>query len=116
MIMDMPRPRPPHLQRQITQHGKAVWYVRIGKGPRTRIRAEFGTPEFGAEYQAALSNNPRPSRRDAAFGTLAWLIEQYRETTSWTDLCWPRAAIAKIISNTRSRRRHTSLSAPSRRR
>ena len=50
----MPRPRPPHLQRQVTQHGKTVWYVRIGKGPRTRIRAEFGTPEFGAEYKAEM--------------------------------------------------------------
>ncbi|MGA8750716.1 MAG: tyrosine-type recombinase/integrase [Pseudolabrys sp.] len=82
----MPRPRPPHLQRQLTQHGKTVWYVRIGKGPRVRVRAEFGTPEFDAEYQAALSNNPRPRRAGAAAGTLAWLIERYRETTAWTDL------------------------------
>jgi hypothetical protein len=37
-----------------TQRGKVVWYVRLGRGPRTRIRAEFGTPEFDAEYQAAL--------------------------------------------------------------
>ena len=32
MIATMPRPRPPHLHREITRHGKAVWYVRIGKG------------------------------------------------------------------------------------
>src|SRR5436190_24042236 len=51
----MPRPRPPHLHRQVTRHGKTVWYVRFGKGPRVRIRAEFGTPEFGAEYQAAIT-------------------------------------------------------------
>ena len=44
----MPRPRPPHLQRQVTRHGKAVWYVRMGKGRRTRIRATFGTPDFDA--------------------------------------------------------------------
>jgi hypothetical protein len=30
---DMPRPRPPHLQRQITRHGKTVWYVRVGRSP-----------------------------------------------------------------------------------
>ena len=53
----MLRPRPPHLQRQLTRHGKAVCYARIGKGPRVRIRAEFGTPEFDAEYQAALTAN-----------------------------------------------------------
>ena len=82
----MPRPRPPHLHRQVTQHGKVVWYVRIGKGPRTRVRAAFGTPEFDAEYQAALAGNPRAAKTGAAAGTLAWLIERYRETTAWTDL------------------------------
>ena len=86
MIDAMPRPRPPHLQRQITQHGKAVWYVRIGRGPRTRIRAPFGTPEFDAEYRAALGGKPRPAKAGATAGTLAWLIERYRETTAWTDL------------------------------
>jgi integrase len=86
VIDAMPRLRPPHLQRQLTRHGKAVWYVRIGKGPRVRIRAEFGTPEFDIEYQRALSANPRPSKASAAAGTLACLIERYRETTAWTDL------------------------------
>ena len=86
MIDAMPRPRPPHLQRHVTQHGKVVWYVRLGRGPRTRIRAEFGTPEFDAEYQAALSGGSRPKKGTAAAGTLSWLIERYRETTAWTDL------------------------------
>jgi integrase len=86
---DMPRPRPPHLHRQVTQHGKTVWYVRVGKGPRIRIRGAFGTPEFDAEYQAALAG--LPARRTAqddrtATGTLAWLVERYRETTPWRDL------------------------------
>jgi integrase len=82
----MPRPRPPHLHRQVTRHGKVVWYVRIGKGPRTRLRAEFGTPEFDIEYQAAVSGTPRPKRGTPATGTLAWLVERYRETTAWTTL------------------------------
>ena len=86
---DMPRPRPPHLHRQVTQHGKTVWYVRIGKGPRIRIRAAFGTPEFDAEYQAAIAGLPaRQSAKDdrTSTGTLAWLVERYRETGAWTDL------------------------------
>jgi integrase len=81
----MPRPRPPHLHREMTRHGKAVWYVRVDKGPRLRIRAPFGTPEFEAEYQAAISGRPR-RLRGTSVGTLAWLIERYRETTAWTDL------------------------------
>ena len=82
----MPRPRPPHLQRQVTQHGRVVWYVRIGKGPRARIRAKFGTPEFDAEYQAAISGAVRPKNGAPAMGTLAWLVARYRETTAWSSL------------------------------
>jgi integrase len=82
----MPRPRPPRLQRQISRHGRAVWYVRRGHGPRVRIRAEFGTPEFEAEYRAALDGTPVESSKKAAVGTLEWLWERYRETTAWTTL------------------------------
>lgn len=82
----MPRPRPPHLHRQITRHGKAVWYVRIGKGPRCRLRAEFGTLEFDVEYQAAVTGTPRPTKGAPATGTLKWLVTRYRETSAWTNL------------------------------
>jgi hypothetical protein len=56
----MPRPRPPHLHRQLSRHGKTIWYVRIGKGPRIRIRRAFGTLEFDAEYRAALDGLVAP--------------------------------------------------------
>jgi integrase len=79
----MPRPRPPFLHLEITRHRKTVWYVRRDKGPRVRIKAEFGTPEF-AEYQAALSDTARPRKGSPALGTLTWLIERYRETPAWT--------------------------------
>jgi integrase len=85
---DMPRPRPPHLHRQVTRHVKTVWYVRIGKGPRTRISAPFGTPEFDAEYQTAIADlSARNKKKDgSSAGTLAWLVERYRETGAWTNL------------------------------
>src|SRR3954454_18329663 len=54
IVTNMPRPRPPHLHREINRHGNAVWYVRVGKGPRIRIRAEYGRPEFEQAYQAAI--------------------------------------------------------------
>jgi hypothetical protein len=82
----MPHPIPQHLHRQITRHGNVVWYVRIGKGPRTRIRAEFGTVEFFEQYRLALAAVPKPSRNEAAAGSLAWLIARYRETTAWNAL------------------------------
>jgi integrase len=85
---EMPRPRPPHLHRQLTRHGKIVWYVRVARGPRIRIRSTFGTPPFAAEYQAAIAGLPTqtaaPTNNIA--GSLAWLIERYRETGDWTRL------------------------------
>jgi hypothetical protein len=85
VIEAMPRPRPPHLQRQVTRHGKVAWYVRIGRGTKVRVRAEFGTPEFDAEYQAALAGTQRPQKGDPQAGTLAWLIARYRETGAWSN-------------------------------
>ena len=84
----MPHPRMLHLHREVTRHGKVAWYARIGgssRGPRVRLRADFGTAEFWAEYQSALGSAPR---QPAALheGTLAWLIERYREKTAWTHL------------------------------
>jgi integrase len=85
----MTRPRPPHLHREVTRHKKPVWYVRVGKGPRIRIRADYGTSEFAAEYQAAITGVPLGtgvSRLTPSTGTLAWLIERFRETPAWLSL------------------------------
>lgn len=86
----MPRPRPPHLQRERTRHGKTVWLVRIGKGPRTRLRAPYGTPEFDAEYVAAINGETLPGRPEAVSkASLQWLWDSYRQTSAWTVLAPP---------------------------
>ena len=81
----MPRPRPRHLQREITRHGRAVWYVRMDHGPRVRIQAEYGTPEFDAEYRAAVAGTPN-SKASPSTSSLQWLLARYRETTAWSQL------------------------------
>jgi integrase len=81
----MSRPRPPHLHREFTRHKKPVWYVRVGKGPRIRLRADYGTPEFDAEYQAAFTGNSVTKNRPLT-ASLAWLIERFRETPAWLSL------------------------------
>ncbi|MEA2914460.1 MAG: hypothetical protein QOJ15_6541 [Bradyrhizobium sp.] len=86
MIPGMPRPRPPHLHREANRHGKVVWYVRAGKGPRIRIRAAYGTPEFEEAYQAAIQGDRPRGAAKATRGTLRWLFDLYRQTTAWTDL------------------------------
>jgi hypothetical protein len=82
----MTRPRPPYLQQETTRHGKTVWYVwKERHRPRVRLKAAYGSPEFSQKYQDALSGLSR--RQDkASAGSLAWLVERYRETAAWTDL------------------------------
>jgi putative ABC transport system substrate-binding protein len=61
--------------------------VRLDRGPRIRIRAEFGSPDFEAEYQGAITGRFRQSARGSpAAGTLAWLVGRYRETSAWAAL------------------------------
>jgi integrase len=86
-MADMPRPRPPYLSRERTRHGKSVWYVRR-EGKRIRLRAEYGSPQFHAEYQIALTATAQKTANvgRANTGTLGWLIERYRETDSWRSL------------------------------
>ncbi len=84
----MPRPRPPHLQREKTRHGRFVWYVRVGKGPRIRLTAEFGSEDFTEQYQDALEGIApvKRGRPKARSGSLQWLYDRYRETSAWREL------------------------------
>jgi hypothetical protein len=78
----MPRPRPPFLSRGVSRHGKPVWYVRrLGK--RIRLRADFGTSEFDAEYQAALGAHQPATAAHATAGTLRWLVGCFRGSAAW---------------------------------
>jgi integrase len=78
----MPKPRPPHLHREETRHGQVTWYVRRGHGPRIRIKAEYGSPDFWAEYRAAVEGAPPASKTPKAH-TLAWAIDRYRCSSAW---------------------------------
>ena len=82
----MPRPRPPHLHIQETRHGVLVWYVRRGHGPRTRIRAQYGSAEFWAEYRIALEGTPLRSQTQLKTHSLAWALDRYRNSSTWASL------------------------------
>jgi integrase len=86
-MTDMPRPRPPHLHHETTRHGRRVWYVRIGKGQRVRIRAAYGTDAFWEEYRAALAGGRAPAAAGKIVtGSIAWLVQRYIESAEWADL------------------------------
>lgn len=83
----MPRPRPPHLHRETSRHGRTVWYVRVGHGPRIRLSVGPGQPGFDAAYRAALAGEtPPPDPRKPHAGSIAWLIARYMETADWRSL------------------------------
>lgn len=82
----MPRPRPPHLHCEPSRHGQLRWYVRIGKGPRVRVTAPYGTDEFNEQYNAAIKGQPLPKRGMANSASLEWLIDRYRDSGAWLSL------------------------------
>ena len=83
----MPRPRPPHLQRGVSRHGKPYWFVQVRRGaPKIRIREEYGTAAFDAAYQAAISGAKltKPEIR-ASQGTLKWAWLLYKQSAAWQN-------------------------------
>jgi hypothetical protein len=83
---DMKHPRWPHLERRVSRHGVVCWYVRRGHGLRTRVRAPVGTPEFEAEYLAALRGETPSKQKGPAGGTFGWLWDRYCDSSAWSGL------------------------------
>jgi integrase len=88
----MPRIMPPNLYLERNRHGTAVFYIRVGKGPRIRVRGAYGTAEFAQNYKAALLDHAPQSRPVTATGTLGWLITCYKGSSAWERL----AAATKV--------------------
>ncbi len=85
-MLDMPRPRPPFVQREISRHGKTVWYFRKGKGKRLRLDGQFGTQEWRDSYDAALRGSPVPRKASAGKTSLRWLVDRYLESGRFSKL------------------------------
>jgi integrase len=86
LIINMPKPRPPHLTRETTAQGKVKWFYREGHGPRTYLKAIYGTSEFWAAYDAAARGQPLQSQSSKARFSIAWCIEQYMASRSWAKM------------------------------
>ncbi|EJF84657.1 hypothetical protein MCU_00235 [Bartonella elizabethae Re6043vi] len=87
----MPKPRPPHLVKEITRHGRIIWYVRIGHGPRRRVHGTYGTQEFVDNYKRALAELqglilPKSKTGRLTEGSFAWLLKQYFNSVNWHSL------------------------------
>jgi integrase len=82
----MPRQKYPNVYVEI-KRGKKAFYYRVGHGERYRLHEPYGTPEFDAEYQAALAGTlvSRAGRR-VGKGTLKWLADEYRQSADWRSM------------------------------
>jgi integrase len=101
----MPRSRLPYLHKQRTRYDAIVWYVRRDKGPRIRIRGDYGSPEFKAAYDAAMAAKAAPVKAGPSTASLAWLIARYRDSHAWSKIT------RKTISAGIDRRKDTPFQA-----
>lgn len=82
----MARPRKPYIQKEVTRHGKIVWYFRRGKETRIRLPGIYGSPEFNAAYDAALVGAPIERKATAPRSSLRWLVDRYYESGRYSIL------------------------------
>jgi integrase len=60
--------------------------VRRSHGSRIRLRAEYGSEAFWAEYRAALEGAPLKQRSQPRAQSLAWALDRYRNSSAWASL------------------------------
>lgn len=81
----MPRPRLPHLRHETNRHGNKCWYFRKEDGPRIRMPEPYGSKEFEAAYNAALTG-VLVETKTVHSGTVQWLVDRYKESSKFTSL------------------------------
>jgi integrase len=83
----MPKKLPPFVSRERSRHGKIVYYFRRDRGPRTRL-PDLYDDKFDETYMAVLKGDPGDSKPKGRADTksLEWLIDRYRESSSYTSL------------------------------
>jgi integrase len=99
------QPERRYLHIDVSQRGQVRYYVQLRKGlPKVRIKAGFGTPEFDAEVDHAITNQiassgtegdyanaqkqrneprPAPIVTAAQPGTLRWYWAGYKQSDHW---------------------------------
>lgn len=71
-----------HLVADTDRHGTVRYYVRVRGAKKVRLRADPDSPDFLAEYAAALARvmaeaKGEQARRREGKGSIGWLIERY---------------------------------------
>ncbi|GAB4351317.1 MAG: tyrosine-type recombinase/integrase [Oricola sp.] len=85
MTEDMARKLPRYVYNERNRFGANRYYFRRGKGPRIRL-PEYGSDEFDAAYNEALTDSVGEKKAKAGVNTLSWLIGQYRQSATYLAL------------------------------
>lgn len=79
-------PRKAFLSHEKTRHKRWVWYFKRN-GKRIRLPDEYGTEEFNAAYEKALTGSSSvPEKPKPKGGSLKWLVEQYKMSGAFAAL------------------------------
>jgi integrase len=79
-------PRKPYTSHERTRHGKLVWYFKR-KGKRVRLPGLYGSDEFNAAYEKALTGSAATAEVPRArSGSLKWLVTQYKASAAFAAL------------------------------
>jgi site-specific recombinase XerD len=90
----MPRRRRLFERKEITRHGKTVWYFRRPGGKRIRLPGIYGSPEYLAAYSNALAGVAVDKPQPAEKGTLSWLVGRYKASGHFASLA-PTSQMAR---------------------
>jgi hypothetical protein len=75
----------PFLHREISRHGKPVWYVRRGHARRISLAGEYGSAEFLAAYDTAIGGTAK-GHKSPPSRSFAWGLSIYRQSQTWGAL------------------------------
>ena len=83
----MPKARYPHCYPFPSRAGTKRWYVRKANGPKIRVHGEYGSPEFEANYYAAMSGalGQKPKGKPGKQGSLRWLADMWKQSSNWSQ-------------------------------
>jgi integrase len=76
----------PYLYKDIDRQGHVRWRLRAPRKPTVTIKGEYGSPEFAANYRAAMECQPRASVVARAHGTFGALACSYLRSAEFSQL------------------------------
>lgn len=77
----------PGVTRAEDRHGKVRWRYRKKGRADVYLPGAYGSAEFRTAYEAAIEGIAKPApRTSAAYGSLAWLVEEYLRSVKYSNL------------------------------